>query len=316
MVMMPDLTKTVGEVYAKEGEAGLKARVEHFLKEEKPGTEQAVEAWTRRLANNRIALEQFLHAVSDFMEEQPDKEHKDYGCGVRVDASKVTVYALPPGALTAFVLAHADEFPELADEMFEQWLHTDSNTDFDHAMERWWAVARQHFAPELLQPEGRAERLAELSALIKKHGGELKGRPPTYAECQKFLQDHLKEIPLSSKYLLSPGTKVEPVKEGERVPKPKVPAKPRPEVVITPPKKPVAAAKPKPRPERAPLPQMVTSEQPNYDQQVRGAAHSNYYYWQWQQQPTIPYFYNPLFYGWPRPIPRQPVFGRRPIGRR
>ncbi len=315
MVALPDVTKAVGDIYAKEGEEGLRKRIEGYLKES-PGTQEAVVAWTRRLSANRPALNEYLDAVTELMEEKPGGEHCDYGCGINVTPNKVSVYDLPPAVLTAFVLAHADDYPHLADEMLEQWLQTKSEDDFDQVVALWWGLARQFFKPELLHPEGRAERLAELATLAKQYGVKMNEPPPTPAQAWKFLNEHKNELPLSAKHLLSEAEMVPPLKEGEVVAKPKVPARPKPVVTVVTPKKPtrVAAAKPKPRPERAPVPQTVTREDPSREQQVRGASQSNYYYWYWYQQPAPYFFYNPYYYRWP--VPRQPVFGRPIRGRR
>src|SRR5262249_43481133 len=154
-------------------------------------------AWAKRLKNNRVALQQLVeatHAYVNAAAEAPGSQDYGLGCAV-TERNQAVVYALPAAPLTTFVLVNADVLGELADEMVEQWLRTDSNDDFDFVMASWWTLVRQYAGPSILEPAGRPERLGAIASLAKGLGQAFPNERPNFDERVKFVREHLNDYP-------------------------------------------------------------------------------------------------------------------------
>lgn len=281
MMSQKALTELIGQSYATHGPEKFREIVNEF-KEEPAQTEAAVSAWSRRLKANGMALQQLLAATDGFMRVGANQEgFQDYGFGCALTSrNQAVVYGLPSAPLTVFTMVNADGFPEIADEMVEQWLRVRSGDEFDVVMDSWWNMVRQYFRPGILDPDGRPERLAAIARLAKLFGEQL-GERPIEAKPEvraKFIKENIDKFPQLAAVALSEPLQLKLPLKDEPPPKPQVPAKP-----------PQASAKP-PTPPKSPgdvpAPQEVTVAKPTQEQQVRQAANNQYFYW--YQNPTLP----------------------------
>ena len=281
MAMHGPLMRIVGDLYKKQGLAPLK-EIANEIRTGNDRADASTLAWSRRLQENRLALQELFEASADYAEQKPQAEYVDYGFGLAYSKRErlATVYALPAAPLTLFVLLNADRYPELADEMVEQWLHTDSDTDFDEVFRRGWEVFRQLYREDFFHPDRRPERLSAMAQLGKKVGALKKDGKATLQDRAQYLKEHAAEFPVLAKYLNLKVETLEPLKEGATVPKPKVPRKPAPTRPYT------------PTPEQ-PAPAKVVQASPSPAQQVRRGSYATNYTWYNYYQPA---YYNPWYY--------------------
>jgi hypothetical protein len=205
MAQHPAITAVVGKVY------GLrKDEFKKLLDTQEQANSKSVEAWSQRLADNPEAMEQLIAAVREFAKQAsqaaaPPSESSTtssstsepyyyfYG-GFYTTPTAAAVYAVPTGELATYVLANADEYAALADEVVDQWLHADSADDFEQAMSNWWSQHESAFPESLLDGDGsRSERLSELARLEKRH--PTRGGQASDAARQKTLRDSPAEFP-------------------------------------------------------------------------------------------------------------------------
>jgi len=283
MIAHKALLQGVAAAVDKLGPEKVKEMIEEFKKQDAK-TLEAVEVWARRLTNNKLAMQQYLAAIDSFHESQPDAPLEDYGYGLTINANKVAgVYALPPGALTLYVLLHSEMFTELSDELVELWLTTDSNDDFSHVMYGLYETARYVYPPAFFEPDGRPERLKEAAQLRKQLGELKKGEPPTLEERIAYFKEHVAEYPNLAKLTPVDPSTVKPTREGESPAKPRVKRKIRTvaraessNFTAAPPPRPVAASAAKQLPNRE-VPEEVKAVQPTEEQMIRRAALAQQY---------------------------------------
>jgi hypothetical protein len=268
MALHTNLMRMVGDIYKKDGLTPLQNMVAEVEGATKP-SEDAVTLWSQRLQGNPVALQQYLDASAALMQEKTGAAIRDYGFGVTVNPTDnvVTVYALPVAPLARYALIHADLYPQLADEMLEQWIRTNSRTDFDDVMRQAYNLYHQLYLPDFFQPDGRAQRLREAALLAKRLGREFKPTDLSLAVRAKFLQEHVADFPQLQKFLNQNLTQLTALNDQTELEKPRVPAK-RAEPGTT-------ALNNRPR---SNLPNRVVRGNPSYGQQVRrGALASDYY---------------------------------------
>ena len=283
MALHTNLMRFVGESYKKDGMVSLQAILGE-MKGETESSRTSTETWARRLQDNPVALQQYFEAIASFMQEKPGADYRDFGFGLAFDAqgNTATIYALPAAPLAMYAVANADLYPELADEMVEQWLRTNSNTDFDLVFQRAWEVFHQIFTDDFMHPEGRSQRLRETALLGKRMGKEFKEGELTLLLQAKYLRENAADFPALQKFLVN-NTDRQATSPSEAIAKPRVPAKPASARAV-------ASADPQqPTTARRRVPARVVAGDPNLDQQIRrGALASDYFLNQMVNQPQQP----------------------------
>lgn len=328
------ITELIGKAYAELGPEKLKALAAEMRADDDQTRGATVAAWVKRLKGNPAALQQLVEATRAYLDAADASGGQDYGLGCAVtDRNQAVVYALPAAPLTTFVLVNADQYPQLADEMMEQWLRTDGNDDFDMVMASYWNAVRQYATPKIFEPAGRPERLKAIASLVKLLGEKFPDERPKFEERVKFLNEQIGKFPELKPYLVASPMEIPPLKPGEKLAKPSVPAKPAPLVATNAPPKSPGSDTPPPKKDTtastkktAPAPTEVTAVTPTQEQQVRYAANNQNYFWYQYQLPTLPTmptygygyypYYNPYFWGYNRNRwPNRPIHGNGGLNR-
>jgi hypothetical protein len=301
MAMHANLMRMFGDIAKKDGLATMQTIFKE-LESEGEQSDEAVIAWAKRLQSNKTAVYRYLEAMTAYAQEKKDADFQDYRYGVIYIAkdNTATVYAMPPAPFTTYVFVNADLYPELADEMVEQWLHTDGRTEFDDVMQRAWVVYRQVFKEDFFHPEGRAERLRAAALLGKNLGDGFKDGKITLLLRNPNLEQQAANLPALQQFILKEGN-MTLAREDE---KPKVPRKA--EAIANLPERPARVVRVKDQPPTEPSPGSEPPAKPVETQQT-------VWYWYQTNLPVVvdtPFFngLTPLFLG----SSRLPPVGRHP----
>jgi len=172
MALHTNLMGEIGASYKKEGLASWRTLQADGRSGDQTADTSAAE-WAKRLERNPVALKQYLQASADLdrVSKKADDEQSESGLLFNKQKALITVSTLPTAALTKHVLANADLYPQVADEMFEVWLHSDGSTDFDNTVASCYETYRRLYSDAFFRPEGRAERLRASAQMGKKIGG-------------------------------------------------------------------------------------------------------------------------------------------------
>jgi len=229
MALHTNLMRVLGDIYKQDGIRGLQKIAEESKKDAPKDvftadTDKFTAAWAQRLERNPQALQQYFAATTDYGRIH-GKEESYLGAGLIFDKKEalITMYALPPAGLATHVLVNGDLYPELADEMVEFWLRTDSQTIFDAALQNWIGVYRPYFTDDYFRPEGRAVRLRATAQLGKRLGGTefLKGDFNALVKARDFKEEAMKVAALQ-KFV---DVKTSVAQADEKFVKPRVPRK-------------------------------------------------------------------------------------------
>jgi hypothetical protein len=147
----------------------------------------AAQVWHQRLAADQTAGAQ-LRAI---IQERPD--------AVSEQTQPVGTPGLhfPTGEQAAYVLANADQFPELASQVVDQWERERNPDDFRRAVDYWYAKHRMVLPTDMVRTPAEIAKLLKEHAVFERRYQETAAiAGPSMPDRATYLEANLNDYPL------------------------------------------------------------------------------------------------------------------------
>lgn len=179
----------LGRVYA-ENKATVLVAMDRMSQQVIETAAATSNAWRTRLARTAAAGSQLPAAKQAFTSQVgPD------GVRIMTPTQGGGAADLPSGPLVSFVLRNADQYPQLAAEIVDQWEHERNPDDFRRAVDVWYASGRDVLPWEFGNDPGERARLLAEYALFEKAVAQAAPEPGIGVDRLGFLLDHATAYP-------------------------------------------------------------------------------------------------------------------------
>jgi len=144
----------LGQMYAKERDV-VRQMADQIGQKRAEQSAASAGAWDERLAKDAAAAAQLRQSLDS---------HPGSGGSILLrPAGAPEASNLPTGEQAAYILANADQFPELAAQIVDQWERERNPDDFRAAVDYWYAQNRAILPLDMIREP------AELAKLLKEH---------------------------------------------------------------------------------------------------------------------------------------------------
>jgi uncharacterized membrane protein YgcG len=142
---------------------------------------EATRAWAERLQENKLASEQYQRVAGQL--------------GAQAELMRP---GLPSSGLAGHVLTAADEYPDLASEMVDQWERERNPAEFRQAVDRWYATGQAELPGDFVGDSAeRAKLLAEHARFSRAYEAHVRQSPANIAVTRlEFLEANGEQFPI------------------------------------------------------------------------------------------------------------------------